>query len=104
MIYTNIALSLELLVPVIAIIAAIKGFKLSRKHEYHNSVRLISYGLVLITISYLIPFSSVLAIKMGLDNYKSLRMIGDTASLISPLITVIGYLLITVAIFKFREK
>ena len=104
MIYMNIALSFELLVPVIAFIAAIKGFKLARKHEYQSSVRLLSYGLVLIAISYLIPFSSVLAIKMGLNNYESLGIIGDVAYLFSILIIVIGYLLITVAIFKFREK
>ena len=100
----DIALSFELLVPLIALIAAIKGFNVARKHEYQSSIRLLSYGLVLIAICYLVPFSSVLAIKLGLDNYESLRIIGDVAYLFSILIVLIGYILIAVAIFKFREK
>ena len=100
----DIALSFELLVPLIALIAAIKGFNVARKHEHQSCIRLLSYGLVLIAISYLIPFSSVLAIKLGLDNYESLGIIGDAAYLFSILIIVIGFILIAVAIFKFREK
>ena len=100
----KLTLFIEFLVPVIAIIAAIKGFNVAKSHSFKRSIRLFSYGLVLIALSYIVPFSSLLAIKTELYNYQTLGTFNDVAYLLSAIFTVIGYILITIAIFNFRES